>query len=427
MEQELIELLLVAKKALMTGQTICAQANTYCQSSEMYVQTIDKIQPKLQFTNNHIDIQLIALERIKEYLIVQTTNSKTCISNYETQLEVLSIELGGIFDVLKKCTVDKDILAVNKERGHSIVDIADNEEVTLFDYISDQAITEIQRQAYDEIGEIESISAVLDNLIKSISSVISETALLRENAIVISLDEPVSLFSDDKLQIQEDQIARMADILTSLTNHYRQLGEATRLYQSDPEGGEQLNITVLQDDHDHIPSILEDLRDSLDEVKSISDEIKIRYQQYLKIQSGLITVLNQLEYFGSFQGDIICEKIVDTDQDVKKHETNLEDHFKQLASLAEWYRFYSSSYHYLLLEIERRKKVEEKQEALRRELMRTFEDTYNDEVQQRREWSLQHGEYLPEVLCPFIKDAPPRLVIHVQSDTGRLPNVSKET
>lgn len=41
------------------------------------------------------------------------------------------------------------------------------------------------------------------------------------------------------------------------------------MYQSDPEGREQMDITVLENDHEHIPSILEDLRNSLDIVESI--------------------------------------------------------------------------------------------------------------------------------------------------------------
>lgn len=45
--------------------------------------------------------------------------------------------------------IDKDILKVNQERGEN------QTVVTLFDYISDQEIIELQRQADDEIGEIE--------------------------------------------------------------------------------------------------------------------------------------------------------------------------------------------------------------------------------------------------------------------------------
>jgi hypothetical protein len=75
MEQKLIELLLASKKALSTGQSICAQANTYLQTSEGHVETIAKIHPKLLFVDNHILVQCKILEGIKEYVTIQT---ETC-------------------------------------------------------------------------------------------------------------------------------------------------------------------------------------------------------------------------------------------------------------------------------------------------------------------------------------------------------------
>jgi hypothetical protein len=126
-------------------------------------------------------------------------------------------------------------------------------------------------------------------------------------------------------------------------------------------------------------------------------------QLYLNVRDELIKILNQFEYFGSGgQLDGILEKLAASEDEIKEREINLQDFFNQLSSLAEWYTCYASSYNYLLLEIERRKKAQEKQEALRRDLLKTFEDAYNDELQERKSWSAQHGQYLPEVLCPFI-------------------------
>ncbi|ORE22736.1 autophagy- protein 17 [Rhizopus azygosporus] len=415
MEQELIELLLFSKKALSTGQTICAQANELCQQSEKCVETIEKIHPKLVFVNNHILVQMATLEKIREY---------NNLKERESTLQSLTIELTTIFNLLKQRTIDKDILRVNRERDPGTNDMG--EQVTLFDYISDEAIIELQRQADDEIGEMEVINNLLENQSKNISLTISELSSLREAAMIIPLDEATTAFSHEKLKIQEDEIAKMADILTSLTNHYDQLGEATRLYHSDPEACGELDITVLEDDHEHIPNILDSLRDSLDVVESIA-QIEERMQVYLKIQDRLVKVLYELEYFGtSGQADIICEKIVDAELEIKDRERNLDEFFQQLSSLAEWYRFYASSYNYLLLEIERRRKAQEKQEILRKEMMKALEEAYNDELQERRSWSAQHGQYLPEVLCPFINDLPSKLTVAVESESGRLPNLSPE-
>lgn len=80
MEQELIELLLVAKKALSTGQAICAQANERTQETEQYTEAIVKAWPKILFLHNHILIQLSTLERIREFLTVKTEEVHNCIT-----------------------------------------------------------------------------------------------------------------------------------------------------------------------------------------------------------------------------------------------------------------------------------------------------------------------------------------------------------
>lgn len=80
MEQELIELLLVAKKALSTGQAICAEASEWCQESEQHVATIEKTWPKILFVHNHILVQLSTLERIREFLTVQADEIRNCIN-----------------------------------------------------------------------------------------------------------------------------------------------------------------------------------------------------------------------------------------------------------------------------------------------------------------------------------------------------------
>jgi hypothetical protein len=133
----------------------------------------------------------------------------------------------------------------------------------------------------------------------------------------------------------------------------------------------------------------------------ISEEIFERMQVYLCVKDELIQVLNGLDGF-STTGDIMYEKLIDFERELKEREDEIEGNFAQLSTLAEWYRCYSSSYNYLILEIDRRKRAQEKQELLKRELLKNFENAYNDELQERRSWSAQHGQYLPEVLCPFI-------------------------
>jgi hypothetical protein len=108
-----------------------------------------------------------------------------------------------------------------------------------------------------------------------------------------------------------------------------------------------------------------------------SQEIQSYMQVYIQVKDDFIKILDQLDHFGATQADLILERVMDTELEIQEREFHLDDFFKQLSSLAEWYTCYASSYNYLLLEIERRKKAQEKQEALKRDLLKKFEDAYH--------------------------------------------------
>lgn len=79
MEQQLIELLLVAKKALSTGQAMGEQANMLSQQSEQHADIIERTLPKLVFVRNHLLVQLTTLDRIREFLSTKTGDIRTII------------------------------------------------------------------------------------------------------------------------------------------------------------------------------------------------------------------------------------------------------------------------------------------------------------------------------------------------------------
>lgn len=68
----------------------------------------------------------------------------------------------------------------------------------------------------------------MQNQSKLISTFLMDIARARKAALSVPLDEETVAYSSERIQIQEDEISNMAEILTSLTKHYDQLGEATR-------------------------------------------------------------------------------------------------------------------------------------------------------------------------------------------------------
>jgi hypothetical protein len=79
MEQQLIELLLVAKKALSAGQAMGGQANMLSQQSEHHADIIERTLPKLVFVRNHLLVQLTTLDRIREFLSTKAGDIRTII------------------------------------------------------------------------------------------------------------------------------------------------------------------------------------------------------------------------------------------------------------------------------------------------------------------------------------------------------------
>ncbi|CAO3613178.1 unnamed protein product [Cunninghamella echinulata] len=405
MEEQLIELLLAAKKALSTGQSIGEQANILSQQTEQHTDVIEKTWPKLVFVHNHILVQLSTLDRIREFLIMKIQNIKSIIKERESTFGILQFNQ-----------------PTNNNNSQQIA-------TTLFDYIQDQAVLELQQSADEEIGQVEMLCSSMETLSKQLSSRISELATMQENALSVSLDEPTANFINEKTHIQESEMANMADILTSLTNHYDQLGDATRICQANPDACNELDITVLLDDHDHLPDILNDLHESLYVVASVNEEIQVRMQIYSTIQNELLKVLEHLDQFSAPGGmaDIISEKMNSSESEMKQHQENLDHYFEQLTSLTEWYQQFTFSYHHLIVEVERRRQVQEKQEKLKRELIKTMEDSYQDELQKRQKWITEHGHYLPQDLCAFIFDPPSKLTVIQEQDPNKLPTLSNET
>lgn len=61
------------------------------------------------------------------------------------------------------------------------------------------------------------------------SNVIQELQSSKDKTSSISLDDSISNFANEKIQLQEEESLKMADILTSLMKHFDQVQEATRL------------------------------------------------------------------------------------------------------------------------------------------------------------------------------------------------------
>jgi hypothetical protein len=103
MEQELINILLFAKKALQTGQAICEQANQCTKDSSMFAENLEAHWSKLIFLSEHITTQLNTLVKIHDFIILTAGDLQGFIKVKQT-VDVLALSIHSMVD---NCIVDQ--------------------------------------------------------------------------------------------------------------------------------------------------------------------------------------------------------------------------------------------------------------------------------------------------------------------------------
>ncbi|KAI9288587.1 autophagy-related protein 17 [Umbelopsis sp. AD052] len=430
MEQELISILLFAKKALQTGQAICEQANQCTKDSAMFAENLDAQWSKLVFLSDHIKTQVNTLVKIHDFIILTAGDLQGFIKTKEAALGNLSLAVQQTFDSLKNSTIDPDILRVNLNylKTHTSDQLSKNEIYTkkksLFDYIDDQAVLDLQQKTDDEISAVEALRSTMQGMAKSLYTSVQSLITAQKSFNMKRLEETASDFAVAKKSAQEAEITHMADILTSLTNHYDQVGSAMKVFQSKPS--EYLDISVLQDDHDHVPDIIENLQTSLQEVENIREDMRSQSDEYNKVYDSMARLFSELERIGDSKGplDNIFDRLIRIELELQERKDVLNNYFQNLWGLVDWYIEYAVSYDYLALEITRRQRVQLKQAKMLDEYRRQFDDLYKEELEQRREWDSKHGAYLPTDLCPFMREPPPVIAVSLSPDNLELPVIS---
>ncbi|KAG2177347.1 hypothetical protein INT43_008004 [Umbelopsis isabellina] len=426
MEQDLINILLFAKKALHSGQAIGGQADQSRKETESLAEMLETQWPKLLFLNEHITTQLNTLIKVHDFIYLTAGDLQGFIKSKEAALGNLSMAVQQTFDSLKKHYIDPEILEVNKKytKEHNIdLNTSRNsymERKTLFDYIDDQAVLDLQQQTDDEI------SAVEVGMAKSLSNTTQSLQNTQKAILAKYFTQNASSFVIDKKEGQEHALSQMADILNSLLQHYAQVGEAMKVLQANPN--ELLDIKVLQDDHDHLPDIIDSLQAYLQEVEDIRNDLRYRSEEYGDASDEMAKLFLELEQLGEPKGtlDNIFEKLIMIERKLQEHKDTLNNYFENLWVLVDWYSQYAVSYHYMTIEIARRQKAQQKQTKLLEDCLKKFEDLYIEELENRKEWATKHAAYLPTDLCPFMNEPPPRITFNTSPGGHELPDISPQ-
>ncbi|KAG8962315.1 autophagy protein 17 [Tulasnella sp. 425] len=166
------------------------------------------------------------------------------------------------------------------------------------------------------------------------------------------------------------------------------------------------DMQVFIKDSEELPAILSDIEAAAGQVNEIRtldrlDKLADDMAEKLQIQQQVET------------------------QSYELHET-LDGHLGSFDQLAQTYIDYQMAYRRLLLEMDRRRRSREAMEELVHEMLDKLEQMREDEIVLRESFILQHGQVLPDDLCPFVQDLPVRWAVEVIGEET-LPDIQEST
>ncbi|KAK9764939.1 hypothetical protein K7432_007130 [Basidiobolus ranarum] len=362
MEQLLINLTAISKRSLLVGENLCSEANELVEDCRTHLELIEILYPKTKFLSEELAFQLKILESFGECFRRQTTSLSAFVQDQEEKVQDATSCLEEVFFLLKNIAVDDGIIrnaiesgiAVNG--GKSKLPLKENSEnMTLFDYIDEQSVATLKQNTHLELTYLkELLKESLDDYTK-LSGWLEEFNGLNNSSI--TFEESGFTYSIETRQRQEDETNRMADVLLSLARHYDQVSSVLKVCQSQSEEEFNIDISVLEKDTDEIPSVLEDLEESLQMIEAISEDVKIRNQLYASVQNELVNLLTKIDECSSEITKIV-ENIKSIKLEFSRRRVSLEGFSDELYNLVAWYHEFSSAYHHLVVEIDRRRQVE---------------------------------------------------------------------
>jgi len=173
-----------------------------------------------------------------------------------------------------------------------------------------------------------------------------------------------------------------------------------------------------------LPTQISKIYDSLQRVQTISKEVEARVEKYNTIYRNATTLLVSLEKFGIE----IRNKLVELDS----LESNFQERkegahflFEELTNLETWYGLFYTAYGELIFEIARRQKEHQRQQEIVDSYQRELNLLWKMESQKREHFHEYYGKYLPQSLCPAIRESAIRAQIFPEQFITELPKVAE--
>ena len=192
----------------------------------------------------------------------------------------------------------------------------------------------------------------------------------------------------------------------------------------DEEQREEM-IRVIEDDAGDVEGAVLDIRNHLQEMENLHERVDSYSSRLADDHASAVAAFKLLDEIGRKLPNYITQNqvfLLRRDSERIKIDERLEE----LESLTQFYDDFLRAYDVLLIEVGRRKTVEEKMEKAMQDARAHLEKLYQDEAEEREAFRKEQGDFLPVDIWPGLLAGPLRFELKPLDDEAlRVPDISK--
>ncbi|KAI2464715.1 autophagy-related protein 17 [Annulohypoxylon bovei var. microspora] len=449
--ETLVQYLLDAKRSL-SSMGLVLRANELVHSARQAHEESVILAAQSQFLRQGISEQIRLLQRLRRGMIRTYDSGKRDFKQIIKTLDAANGRLVDTMKVLRDRIVDSTFRPRGEEKKN-LLDFVDELQVDAMRDALKENIQALQNTQKSFDGDL----LRFDTDMRSLHNIMSASP--SPSPAASSTEHLVPRFLSSMLEHSHD----MAELLSSLTKHFDLCVTAVRTTEggaalarikaaevTNSQGGEDMSISgVIAEQESHMPDydpisaedraqMLEVVVQDASEVEDVVRELNVRLQsmeadfamvdeqtnQVKKTYVSTLEAFGVLEDIGSRLNSYISAESEFRDRWSDEHQA-IEDKLAEMDDLRIFYESYSNSYDGLILELERRKSLEEKVTSIWKKAKESVDKIVESDRKERERFRSEVAEYLPTDLWPGMDDAMVRWeIVSVRDDK---PTISTPT
>lgn len=434
MDENLSKWFIEAQQSLGIAGPLCSRANDMITTCRSQIEHAIVVWAKISFMKSAISQQFTLLDEIKKCLKGIHSDFTTKFQTILSELDATGATLNRTLESLEKTELD-EALKPNSGIGHSnggdsnsqgssneISQTWSNEDrktknlrhytseenkdsiVTLRSFVHEEGLQQLRKEISRVIDKAQESGNEVNDHIANLEVSMAELNK-RMQAVKAVKRQSIEQANDAANSITENAHS-MAGLLESLTRHYDLSLQGVEMAKNKDKDLHQL-YEVLEHDSELVEGVIEELYGKQKVIEKCDEEVSNFSSQMKEAQEIVTSFFDLFDNFGTSRLIVYSESFDRIVREQNSYIDEIQKLKKELESLSDYYMLFLKSYHAMILEIVRRKKSQVKIESTVQEMRSILDKVYEDEVEARKKFIEERGDYLPSDLWEGLSELPP--------------------